>query len=83
MQRPLQLVVASTLALVVFAILVHPVFDGPDAALRLERLTILFLAVLTAVTALAMQLLPLNLATAAAGAPAVTPRPERVCNWLV
>ena len=52
MHRLLQLVVASTMALVVFAILVHPVFDGPDATLRLERLTILFLAVMTAIIAL-------------------------------
>jgi len=83
MHRLLQLVVAITLALAVFAILVHPAFGGPDATLRLERLTVLFLAVTTAITALAMQSARLTLATVAAAAPVVTPRSERVCNWLI
>lgn len=82
MHRIFQLVVAITMALAVFAILVHPVFDGPDATLRLERFTIFFLAVMTAIIALAMQSARLNLAIVAA-APVVTPRPERVCNWLI
>ena len=83
MHRRLQLVVAITLALAVFAILVHPVFDRPDATLRLERLTVLFLVVLTAIAAVAMRSARLSLATVAAAAAVVTPRPERVCNWLI